>query len=63
MGSGAWDNKGTDISGNGAVDWAEYKLGTPLNGDIIMVFTSAANQLIGEVVQSQRRPLLVESAY
>ena len=39
MGSGAWDNKGTDISGNGAVDWAEYKRGTPLNGDIIMVFT------------------------
>ena len=30
MGSGAWNNKGTDISGNGGVDWTEYKLGTPL---------------------------------
>ena len=29
----------------------------------VMVTISAANRLIGEVVQSQKRPLLVESAY
>ena len=66
MGSGAWDNKGTDISGNGAVDWAEYKRGTPLNGDIIMVFTSAANRSIGSTTGctiTEKGLLLVESAY
>ena len=29
----------------------------------LVLVTSAANRLIGEVVQSQRRPLLVESGY